>query len=180
MCHECLAAQSLWNAVTGIKCKYSLSDRIAILFYFVVICFSCVFLWCLMDDAVGWNPLLVFPERRNVVHGAEVSAQVFLPCGSSEHCHISPQLSAVPSCFLIWCASSLSMLEIPAGIESSPQQLHADYFHAHSEIPPRCSTALCFTKSDRGLLPFYNPVFISINTHHSLHLISVLAYIWCK
>lgn len=122
-------------------CQYSLIARIVILFHFVVICFSFVFLWHLRDDAVtvAWNSLLVFPERRNVVHGAEVGAYVFSPHGSSEPCHISPQLSAVPPCFLIWCASSLSMLENPAGIWSSPQQLHADYLCAHSEIPPLCS-----------------------------------------
>ena len=145
-------------------------------------------MFCLTSD--GWcyiivagKSLLVFPERGSMVwfvvqRCAHRSAAC--PCGCSEACHfISLQLSAVPSCFLSWC-TSLPMQQIPPSMENYPQQFHADYFRAHLEIPPLCSTALCFTKSESGPFSLYNPIFISIKVHDSFHLISVASCVLCK
>lgn len=157
-------------------------------------CWNCFFISCLHVSDVfslksgGWccvtvagKSLLASPERGSVIHGATMCTQVIvlppwlfwgLPF------HFSSALCCIIM-FLIWC-TSLAMLQIPPSMESSPQQFHTDDFRAHSEIPPLCSIALCFTKSDSETLPFYNASFISIKVHHSFHLISVASYVLCK
>lgn len=146
------------------------------------LCFRCVFLdiWWMVLYNCGRELTVGFPRRGGVWFTVQRCGHrfSFCPQGCSEVCHfISLQLSAASSCFVIWCTSSLAMLHITPSVESSPWQFHTDWFCAHLETPPLCSTALCFTKSDSGPLPFYNPIFISIKVCRSFQFIY---YVLCK